>query len=124
MIQIKLQASTVIALIFISRLTPSLDRILQCYEFGKANYILRGTNIATLVSPNEPPSSLNLSNQRFDLCGPPNPNTNRLNTGSRSLEITDLSPLSDFLGEPALQALSQRCDFLIKERGYDSWDKN
>jgi hypothetical protein len=31
---------------------------------------------------------------------------------------------SDFLGEPALQSLSQRCAFLIKERGYDPWEKN
>ena len=29
-----------------------------------------------------------------------------------------------FLTETALQSLSKRCDFLIKERGYDPWDRN
>ena len=29
-----------------------------------------------------------------------------------------------FSGETALQSLSKRCEFLIKERGYDPWDRN
>ena len=29
-----------------------------------------------------------------------------------------------FLTEATLQSLSKRCDFLIKERGYDPWEKN
>jgi len=29
-----------------------------------------------------------------------------------------------FVAETALQYLSKRCDFLIKERGYDSWERN
>jgi hypothetical protein len=86
MIQIKLLTNMAELLIFICRLTPSLDRISDHCEFGQANYIPNGKNIATLLSPNEATPGADLSNEPFDWCK--STLTNGLKTGARQSGIT------------------------------------